>query len=486
MSSLRAVFSALTHLPALAYRAVRWRTSHWLPNYLVQHRAFHSRRVPGGAPIDVMVLIVDHYEPIRALRESGDQAAGVAATAVRDWCQQYARMVSAIRDADGRAPQYTWFYAADFRDDGALRHLSEAAFRGLGEIEFHLHHAYDTEESFRAKLRDGLEWFRRAGAMWTAENQPRPRFAYIAGDWSLDNGTFDNSKSGCNTELLALRESGCYADFTFPALGSRAQPRKTNSIYYAADDPGPKSYDVGVDVVAGGEPSGDLMIFQGPLVVNWPRGAFDDGSLEHDSPPTRDRLACWLQANVHVRGRPEWVFVKLHTHGIQNWDTVLGSGMRETLAAMQETWGRPPFRLHFVTAREAYNIVKAAEAGYAGNPNDYRNFEVPPPANRRVYCSAPWSLRAYRSSELRLELHDIAPARVQFAEGPLRSVAGKMRALHARFAAGELVGLEADADGEVEVTAAPGSYGGVSSAALACRPRVYQACGQMTELLRTA
>ena len=34
--------------------------------------------------------------------------------------------------------------------------------------------------------------------------------------------------------------------------------------------------------------------------------------------------------------------------------------------------------LHYVTAREAYNIVKAAEHNHSGNPESYRNFSIPP------------------------------------------------------------------------------------------------------------
>jgi hypothetical protein len=38
--------------------------------------------------------------------------------------------------------------------------------------------------------------------------------------------------------------------------------------------------------------------------------------------------------------------------------------------------------LHYVTAREAYNIVKAAEDGKGGNPEAYRNYRIPPPLVR--------------------------------------------------------------------------------------------------------
>jgi hypothetical protein len=457
MSLLRDSLRAITGVPKFAYRSLRWRTGHWLPHHLLRHRPFDARRLPSNTPIDLLVLMVDHFEPIRTLRGPGDQEAGVAAAAVREWCQKYERVASRYQDHDGRPPQYTWFYAADFVDFAALQALSASAFRGFGEVEFHLHHGHDTEETFTAKLQAGLDWFNRAGAMQTAEPQPRQRFAYIAGDWSLDNGTFDDSKSGCNTELGALRRTGCYADFTYPALGSRAQPRKTNAIYYATDCPRPKSHDWGTDVAAGRPPSGDLMLFQGPLVIDWRTGKFEDGSLERDSSPSPDRLACWLKANVHVRGRPEWVFVKLFTHGIQNRETVLGPAMDTMLAAMAERWNRPPFRLHFVTAREAYNIVKAAEAGLSGNPNEFRDYEIPPPANRRVWCSAPYRLLSYAPERIRLEVEGEAPATVEFAQGPLRLVRGRVQSIDVRFEHGELAGLDIDDEGDVAVTLSDGS-----------------------------
>jgi hypothetical protein len=40
------------------------------------------------------------------------------------------------------------------------------------------------------------------------------------------------------------------------------------------------------------------------------------------------------------------------------------------------------YLLHYVTAREAYNIVRAAEDGHSGDPNQYRDYLVPHPLNR--------------------------------------------------------------------------------------------------------
>ena len=35
--------------------------------------------------------------------------------------------------------------------------------------------------------------------------------------------------------------------------------------------------------------------------------------------------------------------------------------------------------LHYVSAREMYNIAVAAEAGKTGNPGEYRDFKIPRP-----------------------------------------------------------------------------------------------------------
>src|SRR5205823_5752018 len=154
---------------------------------------------------------------------------------------------------------------------GCVQALSESAFRGFGEVEFHLHHGHDTAETLASTLRGGLDWFNRFGAMHTAEARPRQRFGYVAGNSALDNGAGDDALSGCNTELRVLRDAGCYADFTFPSLGSPAQPSLCNAIYYATEDGGPKSYDRGVEVAVGRPPSGDLMILQGLVAVDWRR-----------------------------------------------------------------------------------------------------------------------------------------------------------------------------------------------------------------------
>jgi hypothetical protein len=440
-------WQVLAGLPWLMYRWFRWRTwrGGWLPGYLRCHRPFDRRAFSPDQPIDIMVLCADHFEPARRF---GDAA---AIASVRSWCAKYANLVHGHHDADGRPPQHTWFYRYDYPNPGCVQALSDSVFHGLGEIEFHLHHGYDSHESFLATLRSGLDWFNRFGAMRTAEAHPQQRYAYLAGNSALDNGAGKDSLSGCATEIQALCDTGCYADFTFPSLGSPAQPRLTNCIYYAREDGRPKSYDCGVPVEVGKPAQGDLMMFQGPVFIDWRHGCFEEAALENTSPPHPRRLAAWLAANVHVPGRPEWIFVKFQTHAMQSRASFLSAANDALFTAMETWWNRPPFRLHYVTAREAYNIVKAAEAGKSGNPNAYRDFVIPPPANRLLHCDRPWRLLTYSPQRIVVELLESGPARLQFAQGSLAVVSGCMRRVEAFYREGHLVDLHIDGQGPYEV-----------------------------------
>src|SRR5262245_25970390 len=157
---MRTILQTLIHFPMLAYRTHRWRAWSWLRHSTLWNRMSWQRRLPSDKAIDVMVMIVDHFEPVR-LKSSGFNAdepgAGVA-----QWCERFQTNVGQYRDSDGRPPQYSWFFAADYPDFASLQTLSDYAFRGMGEVEFHLHHGFDTHASFSKKLHDGLDWFNRA------------------------------------------------------------------------------------------------------------------------------------------------------------------------------------------------------------------------------------------------------------------------------------------------------------------------------------
>jgi hypothetical protein len=108
----------------------------------------------------------------------------------------------------------------------------------------------------------------------------------------------------------------------------------------------------------------------------------ENADVRTSSPPTTARIDAWVQTGIHVAGRPEWTFVKVHTHGTQerDMDTLLGAPMRTAFEYLGRKYNDgKDWKLHYVSAREAYNIVKAAEAGLAGDPGKYRDFVVKRP-----------------------------------------------------------------------------------------------------------
>jgi len=390
----------------------------WLPGYLF-NREYHRRiRNNNKKDIHLMFLVVDHFEPSRSQGNLGIQR-------VKQWCNKYEEIAKLHTDSDGRFPQHTWFYRYDYPSSECVNILSDPVFKGFGEIEFHLHHGNDNPRTFEQKIIEGLNWFNSFGAMISAEVKPERRFGYIAGNWALDNGRKNPAFSGVNTELSILNKTGCYADFTFPAIDTNAQPRKVNSIYYATDTPKPKSYDTGVDVARNAASSGDLMIFQGPVYIDWKEKYIESASFETFAPYSARRIENWLRAGIHVAGRPEWIFIKVHTHGMQSRDVFLGNGLNNMLSDLEKRFKEAPYHLHYVTAREAYNIAKAAEADMQGDPDAYRDFAISKPVNRQMYCNYPYHVKKASGEELIIKIKDAGDNTVlQFNDLPLKSIEG--------------------------------------------------------------
>ena len=64
-------------------------------------------------------------------------------------------------------------------------------------------------------------------------------------------------------------------------------------------------------------------------------------------------------------------------------DTLLGEAAHAMHSHLERAYNDGTnYVLHYVTARETYNIIKAAEAGKSGNPHAYRDFILPPPPHR--------------------------------------------------------------------------------------------------------
>lgn len=357
----------------------------WLPGYL--RSVWLRPRVRGLRHL--MVCVADHFEPFR-----GGASDATARDRVGRWVERYPQSVFPFLDNDGVAPRHTFFYPAEEYDRDVIDQLAGLCRGGHGEVEIHLHHRHDTAEGLSAKLvtfRDRL----RGEHGLLGDVDGAPRYGFVHGNWALCNSRPDGDWCGVNDELGVLAGTGCYADFTFPSAPSATQPRMVNAIYRGTDTGRPRAADRGLPVRVRGESGrdargqdGSLMLVQGPLALNWgwrkwgmlPR--VENGELTGANPPTPGRVALWVRQHVHVCGRPDWVFVKLHTHGCveANADVLLGDAVARMHAALQAGYGDGErWRLHYVTAREMFNIIRAAEDGMSGDPGAYRDYAVGPP-----------------------------------------------------------------------------------------------------------
>ncbi len=262
------------------------------------------------------------------------------------------------------------------------------------EVEVHLHHNSDNPQSLKEKLHEGVEKLTWRNFLCRDENNSI-RYGFIHGDWALANSHPKGRFCGVNNELSILRQTGCYADFTMPSAPDPTQSRIINSIYYAADTGRPRAFDTGEPVKVNKSPpdqytpvftrpyENELLLVQGPLGLNWRKrkwGIFpriENGDLTGANPPTIERLKLWIKLHIHITGKPEWVFIKLHTHGgiDRNFKMLLGEPMMQFHKQLKMFCEENPrFKYHYVTAREMVNIIHAAEAGMSGNPHLYRNF----------------------------------------------------------------------------------------------------------------
>jgi len=353
----------------------------WLGSYL-SHKKVTTNP---DEPIHIMFAFCDHFEPRwgKATEQEEDQR-------VDRWIKEYPEIAGRHRDADGCYPKHSFFFPEEEYRFKHIDKLVQLCKAGYGEIEIHIHHDDDTAEGLTTSLQGFLNILdKEHGAIPRDPTTGEFRFSFIHGNWALDNSRKDGRWCGVDNELSVLKKLGCYADFTLPSAPSDTQTSKINSIYYATGQDGmSKSHDDGVDVEVGKSGEGDLVIIQGPLRLNWRNRKYgilpriENSDIRKSSPPSEERVELWRDTAIHVKGKPNWIFIKIHTHGTQeeDIDTLLGAPVDDMFSYLENRYNDGKnYVLHYVSTREMYNIVKAAEADEKGAPGEYRDYIVPKP-----------------------------------------------------------------------------------------------------------
>jgi len=210
-----------------------------------------------------------------------------------------------------------------------------------------------------------------------------PMYAFVHGNNALANSARGRF-CGVDSELQILAETGCYSDFTLPTAPDCTQVPRINCIYQCGgrlDHRSPHKRGESLRVRAVPQLP---IVFTGPLVLDWSRRArglpfprIDIGAIAANYGLSVDRLDRWRQnAHICVGGRPEWVFIKLFCHAffLSDRQALLGDPSKRFLDQLLNLSANSgDFKVHFMTAREAFNVAMAGVDGCAGEPGQYRN-----------------------------------------------------------------------------------------------------------------
>jgi hypothetical protein len=345
------------------------------------------RRTPRGR-IHLIIAIADHFEPSSLRGDfAGYAPRDVQEKRVEKWCTEYAANFREFRDSEGRPFIHTYFYPAEQYDRVLVEQVAELCHSGWGELEIHLHHGV-TETATAASTRAQILSFRDAlahehGCLSYEDGDAHPKYAFVHGNFALANSA-GGFGCGVNNEMEILAETGCYVDMTYPTSAFHpAQIAKLNSMYECAlplHERAPHRH--GRELKAGRRISTLPFLIQGPSALDFDRnsrntiGRIENGALTAANPPSIRRLGRWERAAITVHDRPDWLFIKLGTHGMNPTDTemILGRATQEFLKKLIQGAPERQETLHFVSAREMANMALAACDGREGNPGDYRDY----------------------------------------------------------------------------------------------------------------
>jgi hypothetical protein len=358
----------------------------WLSSYpgWRTRQAFRPKPEAGGTHL--MVMVANHFEPSWH-KDKLPLSWTEQRKRVDKWALQANRIGRVIRDHDDTPFRHTNFFPAEQSDSLLLEKITEIQSDGVGEVEIHLHHGVqkpDNEENLRRTLIEFRDLLSDEYNLLSKNPVTgKTTYGFVHGNLALANSKNDKC-CGVDSEMQILAETGCYADFTLPAVPEESQVAKINAIYQCGHPLHERApHRSGNDLSIGDNPSLPIIV-NGPIVFDWrrrwhgiPKPRVDDGILAANYPLDLHRLNHWRSTNICVQGRPEWVFIKLYCHGFFDHDNSQMIGEQAEIfweKVLEESARTNEFKLHFVSARETFNIIQAALDEKFGNPDLYRDY----------------------------------------------------------------------------------------------------------------
>lgn len=336
----------------------------------------------------IVFTIADHFEP--SWSPDGLLPIDQQKEVLDEYCKLARKTGDRLKDADGTKFRHTHFFPAEQYHPDLLDKTASMQAEGLGEVEVHLHHGEDEPDTPRNLRRQLVEFRDRIAeehdCLSRIEGEENPMYAFVHGNLALGNSA-DGHYCGVDNEFEILAETGCYVDMTLASAPDISQVPMFNKIYEIGNPlDEPVAHRDGDEVAVDREFPQLPIIFTGPLMLNWKRRIkgipvprIDDGALVANQPMDLDRLKRWMNANITVDGRSDWIFVKLYCHAFFEHDQSASIGedaVRFFSEIIEYGDNEGGFDVHFASAREAANMVFAAIDGESGNPNDYRDYRL--------------------------------------------------------------------------------------------------------------
>ena len=357
----------------------------WSLPWLLRYPGWRARELVGrmkdlDGRSHLIFVVANHFEP-----GLGDEAL----RRLEKWCKLARATGNAIRDHDGTPFRHTNFFPAEQYERPLLKMLADLQSDGYGEVEVHFHHGVDqpdTPENTRHMLtnfRDVLAQEHKCLSRETTDSSPM--YGFVHGNWALANSA-GGRFCGVDSEMQILADTGCYADFTLPSVPFQSQVPRINSIYQCGRPFSEAKPHRSGPHLRIGDCFKLPIILNGPLVFDWTRRVhglpvprLEDGALAQNYPLSLNRLHRWRSAGIGVKGRPDWIFIKLYSHGFfdHDQDVMIGEQMKRFMSETLELAERTgTFKIHFASAREAFNLVAAAVDGHKGEPDAYRDYKL--------------------------------------------------------------------------------------------------------------
>ncbi len=315
-------------------------------------------------PVNLYLAICDHYQPFW-----GQVSQEIAEHRVVTWCREYPRVAREHTDCRGRHPVHTFFYSEEDYNPNLVDSIYKLHKDGFCDVELLLAHNNDSPQNFKRKIEEFRDVLFHHHGLLRKDSLGHISYGFIHGYWALNNSRPDGRFCGVDHEIPILKQTGCYADFTYPSAPDITQPPIVNSIYFAADIPEqPRAHEQGNAARRNYWSEKDLLLIQGPLALNWKNRhhtifpSIEHGGISYTARFHPARALQWVKTAVSISEIPGHIFIKLFTHGaIDQTIRYLFNedGFAELWSYMENKYNDgKAFRLFYVSAYEMYKTIK--------------------------------------------------------------------------------------------------------------------------------